>query len=564
MSSTINSLRPTSKVTISGVRRSISQPTTSNTIYLGTTPSQVPPALPPIPAPREHPAFPPTLITGGCGFIGKTLIQYILARHPRAKLAITDKQPPPPQYLGQDNITFHQIDLTDKVAVEKLLEETRPELIIGVAGLIPGPKIKDRNPFFIDNVSAIRTLVEGCQSILLEKLSLHVRGFVHTSSSDTVKGTRELAGVDERTPYPKVFFDVYSESKAQGEQIVLAANCPGFPTTCLRPHGILGAEGHIMPMMYQSLKNNETVVQIGDNKNLYDFVDVENYCAAVLLAVYNLLTVPIPSTAIGPQDLHYDYIEQGNGDENGDPISAAGHTFFITNLEPVYFWSWTRRVWGWLAQGSSLSLEGPDSAQNNLDLKSGDQLTSISSDLSAPVTSASDIPANPLEAVRQELDHGAAAKHRRSSSSFGNAIRTATAFSFSATPPLPALYKPYSPPPPPFPESNKFHEQAPLKIPKAVGLVLAYATELFTTTVRGKDPGLTKARIQECCYNRWFRGDKAGHVLGYWGGLAPDSKGYGMGGIGLWYSTKRACYQYLQILEKAKHASQARDTSSPK
>ncbi|KAF8455188.1 3-beta hydroxysteroid dehydrogenase/isomerase, partial [Terfezia claveryi] len=333
--------------------------------------------------------LPPTLITGGCGFIGKTLIQYILARHPRAKLAITDKQPPLSQYLGQDNITFHQIDLTDKVAVEKLLEETRPELIIGVAGLIPDPKIKDRDPFFIDNVSAIRTLVQGCQSILLEKLSLHVRGFVHTSSSDTVKGTRELAGVDERTPYPKVFFDVYSESKAQGEQIVLAANCPEFPTTCLRPHGILGAEGHIMPMMYQSLKNNETVVQIGDNKNLYDFVDVENYCAAVLLTVYNLLT-------------------------NGDPISAAGHTFFITNLEPVYFWSWTRRVWGWLAQ-----------------------------------------------------------------------------------------------------ESNKFHEQAPLKIPKAVGLALAYATELFTTTVRGKDPGLTKARIQECCYNRWFRGDKAGHVLGY-------------------------------------------------
>lgn len=208
-----NSPRPTSKVTISGVRPLISQPTTSNTKYLGTTPSQVPPALPPTPAPREHPVLPPTLITGGCGFIGKILIQYILARHPRAKLAIVDKQPPLPQYLRHDNITFHQTDLTDKVAVEKLLEETRPELIIGVAGLIPGPKIKDRNTFFVDNVSAVRTLVEACQSVLLEKLGLHVRGFVHTSSSDTVKGTRELAGVDERTPYPKEFFDAYSESK---------------------------------------------------------------------------------------------------------------------------------------------------------------------------------------------------------------------------------------------------------------------------------------------------------------------------------------------------------------
>lgn len=201
------------QATMSGGPSSISQPTTSNTIYLGTTPSQVPPTLPPIPAPREHPALPPTLITGGCGFIGKALIRYILTRHPKAKLAIVDKQPPLPEYLNQDNITFHQTDLTDKVAVEKLLEETRPELIIGAAGLIPNPKIKDRNSFFVNNVSAIRILVEGCQFVLLEKLGLHVRGFVHTSTSDTVKGTRELAGVDERTPYPKEFFDVYSESK---------------------------------------------------------------------------------------------------------------------------------------------------------------------------------------------------------------------------------------------------------------------------------------------------------------------------------------------------------------
>lgn len=210
MSSTIYPPRPTSKPTMPGGR---SQPTTSNTIYLGTTPSQVPPALPPIPAPCKHPDLPPTLITGGCGFIGKTLIRYILARHPRVKLAIVDKQPPLPQYLNQDNITFHQIDLTNKVAVEKMLEEARPELIIGVAGLIPSPKIKDRNIFLVDNVSSIRTLVEGCQSVLLEKLGLHVKGFVHTSTSDTVKGTRELAGVDERTPYPKEFFDAYSESK---------------------------------------------------------------------------------------------------------------------------------------------------------------------------------------------------------------------------------------------------------------------------------------------------------------------------------------------------------------
>lgn len=207
------SLRRASKDKMPGGRTSISSPTSSNITYLRTTPSQIPPTLPPIPAPREHPALPPTLITGGCGFVGRVLLRYIRERHPDARLAIIDKQPALPEYLNQDNITFHQLDLTDRVAVAEVLEEIKPELIIGVAGMIPSPKIKDRNLYYVNNVNAIRTLVEECQNILLKKLKLHVKGFVHTSTSDTIKGTREIAGVDERTPYPTEYFDIYSETK---------------------------------------------------------------------------------------------------------------------------------------------------------------------------------------------------------------------------------------------------------------------------------------------------------------------------------------------------------------
>lgn len=129
-----------------------------------------------------------------------------------------DKQPALPEYQNKDNITFYQVDLTDRSAVAKVLEDTKPEMILSVAGLIPSPKIKDRKQYFINNVNSTRTLVEECQSVLLGKLKLHVWGFVHTSTSDTIKGTRELAGVDERTPYPKEFFDVYSESKVSHER----------------------------------------------------------------------------------------------------------------------------------------------------------------------------------------------------------------------------------------------------------------------------------------------------------------------------------------------------------
>ena len=79
----------------------------------------------------------------------------------------------------------------------------------------------------------------------------------------------------------------------------------------------------IIPGLYQVIKNRQTMWQVGDNSNLWDFTYVDNIAHAHVLAAENLIT-PEASLPHG---------------------SAAGEAFMITNGEPVYFWDFTRACW---------------------------------------------------------------------------------------------------------------------------------------------------------------------------------------------------------------------------
>lgn len=319
------------------------------------------------------------------------------------------------------------------------------------------------------------------------------------------------------------------------------------------------SDGHMLPMIHRSLLNGETAVQIGDNKNLYDFVDVENYCAAQLLAAYNFLT--IPPTTVGCQDLNYDYSNQGQGDKTGDPTSVAGHSFFITNLEPVYFWTWIRTVWSYLAMNIDESSLDDELEKKKKAMPKEGRIAPPPADqhfaqhnASTPIIShhwwSSADPSHQTPKNR----YSGISSHSLSASFSRN---QATPFSFSPTTPLPAPYKPYSPPPPPFPKNSPISAEPHIKVPISAGLFIGLVAEFVSSTIRHKEPGLTRNRVKECCYSRWYRGDKAGHVMGYWGGLARDSMGYEMGGVGLWYGTKRAVVYYLKELAESKNKNKS-------
>lgn len=76
-----------------------------------------------------------------------------------------------------------------------------------------------------------------------------------------------------------------------------------------------------VPAIMQVLVNQRTNIQIGDNRNLFDFTYVENAAYAHLLAADRL----------SPDHPKYKQV--------------AGEAFFITNGEPRHYWDFPRAMW---------------------------------------------------------------------------------------------------------------------------------------------------------------------------------------------------------------------------
>ncbi|MCO5546575.1 hypothetical protein L7F22_000004 [Adiantum nelumboides] len=165
--------------------------------------------------------------------------------------------------------------------------------------------------------------VEGTRNVVKACISNNVHKLIYTSSPSAVfDGVSAIVNGDESMPYPERH-DIYSETKAQAEAIVLAANGKSGLITCaLRPSSIFGpGDKLLVPSLVAAARSGKMKFILGDGKNMYDFTYVENVahahvCAEKALDVYNC--------------------------HGGD--AAAGKAYFITNKEPIQFWEFMSEI----------------------------------------------------------------------------------------------------------------------------------------------------------------------------------------------------------------------------
>lgn len=82
--------------------------------------------------------------------------------------------------------------------------------------------------------------VEGTRRALAAAAAAGVGRFVHVGTEAALFDGHDLVGVDESQPYPVRQRYLYSETKAEAERLVLAADRPGFSTVSIRPRFVWG------------------------------------------------------------------------------------------------------------------------------------------------------------------------------------------------------------------------------------------------------------------------------------------------------------------------------------
>ena len=241
------------------------------------------------------------LVTGGGGFLGKAIVQRLVARG-EAVRSFSRGDYPDLRALGVEVV---QGDLVDAAAVRQAVRGV--DVVFHVAAK---PGIWGRYRVYYEaNVLGTLHVLEACRQHDIQRL-------VYTSSPSVVFHGQDMEGADETVPYPDHYDAHYPRTKAIAERRVLQANCPRLATVALRPHLIWGpGDNHLVPRIIARARAG-LLRRIGDRPNLVDSVYIDNAAAAHLLAADRL--------------------------HPGSPL--GGKAYFIAQGEPVPLWDLINRI----------------------------------------------------------------------------------------------------------------------------------------------------------------------------------------------------------------------------
>lgn len=237
------------------------------------------------------------LVTGGGGFLGRAIIEQLLARGDQVRSLARGDYPE----LQQRGVECLRGDIRDAAAVLNACEGC--ELVIHTAAVagIWGPW----DHFYGINVLGTRNVVAACRK-------RHVPKLVYTSSPSVTFDGRPQENVDESVGYASRWLCYYAQTKAMGEQVALSANSSELAICALRPHLIWGpGDQNLIPRLIERARKGQ-LRRVGDGTNLIDMVYVDNAAAAHLQAA----EVLAPGSHV------------------------AGRAYFISQGEPVNCWQW--------------------------------------------------------------------------------------------------------------------------------------------------------------------------------------------------------------------------------
>ena len=237
------------------------------------------------------------VVTGGGGFIGKALVQALVARGIDVAVVGRSRYPD----LDALGVRCLQGDIRDQRFVDQAFAGCDTVFHAAAKAGVWGP----RHEYFSINLEGTANVIASCRKNGVPRL-------VYTSTPSVVFAQHDLEGADESTPYATSPLCHYAASKILAEQKILGANGSALQTIAIRPHLVWGpGDHHLIPRLLTRGRERALKI-IGTGGNRVDITYIDNVVHAHLLAADNL----------------------------GSTGSAAGHAFFIGQKEPVVLWSW--------------------------------------------------------------------------------------------------------------------------------------------------------------------------------------------------------------------------------
>jgi nucleoside-diphosphate-sugar epimerase len=207
------------------------------------------------------------LITGGAGFLGINLTRYLLARG--QEVSVFDLAPF--NYSDvRDRVRAIQGDIRDRAALDRALPGV--DIVVHAAAALP----------LYSKEAIYSTDVTGTENVLAAAFQQRVERLIHISST-AVYGIPDHHPLLEDDPLHGV--GPYGEAKIAAEQRCQDYRDAGRCVPIIRPKSFVGPERlGVFALFYDWAYSGKGFPVIGNGKNRYQLLDVEDLCQAIYLA----------------------------------------------------------------------------------------------------------------------------------------------------------------------------------------------------------------------------------------------------------------------------------------
>jgi dTDP-glucose 4,6-dehydratase len=234
------------------------------------------------------------MITGGAGFIGTSLI-YFLIKETRNQLLNIDNLTYVSNLHSLKDISknsrykFFKGNICDKKIVTKLFNDFKPDIVMHLAAETHVDRSIDNPTNFINtNIMGTLTMLECAREFYNSQKKKNKKFLFHHISTDEVYGSlnqknlfTEQSNYDPSSPY--------SASKASSDHLVRAWNrtygLPVVITNCSNNYGPYQFTEKLIPLTILNALEKKALPIYGNGKNIRDWLYVEDHVRALYKVV---------------------------------------------------------------------------------------------------------------------------------------------------------------------------------------------------------------------------------------------------------------------------------------
>ena len=272
------------------------------------------------------------LVTGGAGFLGINLVRYLLAR----KYKVTSLDLEPFDYADcHDQVRAVTGDIRRSADVAHAMEGC--DMVVHCAAALP----------LYAPADIYSTDVAGTRIVLQEAKRAGVSRVVHVSST-AVYGIPDHHPLLETDKLDGV--GPYGEAKISAERVCEEYRAQGMCVPIVRPKSFVGPERlGVFALFYDWARDGHGFPLLGNGKNRYQLLDVEDLCAAIYLTMTVDAAVANDTFNIGAKDfttMGEDFqavLDEAGFGKKMKPLPAGPAIWTLRILEqlklsPLYKW----------------------------------------------------------------------------------------------------------------------------------------------------------------------------------------------------------------------------------